>query len=272
MFKDLSKGLQAYGKAISFITSNGFFKYFLYPIFIILLIFGLNFFFVQQTSGLLHDWLSGEIFDLSKSDYFFSDFLKNNLGFFGGFFLTIITIIVGIIMYVLLAFIGGYIVLIIMSPILAYISEKVVEVSKGEETPFVFSKFFKDVLRGVLISLRNLFMEMLFMVLFFITSFIPLIGLLSPIGVYLTTSYFYGFSFMDYSSERKGLGLKESIQTVGAHKGMAIGLGGLFYLILLIPIIGIFIAPFIAIISVVGATLCMEELFENELLENEENA
>ncbi|MCI5055595.1 MAG: EI24 domain-containing protein [Flavobacteriales bacterium] len=264
MFKDLGKGLKSYIKAISFITEHGFLKYFLYPFFIILMIFGTNYFFVKSTSGFIHDWLSGEFLNLGNADYFFSDFIKDNFGFFGGFFLTIITIIVGLIMYILLAFIGGYVVLLIMSPILAYISEKVVEVKTGEETPFIFSKFVKDVLRGVFMALRNLFMELLFMFMFFLMSFIPLIGLLSPLGVYLTTSYFYGFSFMDYSSERKGLGIGTSIRTVRKRKGMAVGLGGLFYLVMLIPFLGLFIAPFVAIISVVAATLCMEEVFEDQ--------
>jgi CysZ protein len=62
-------------------------------------------------------------------------------------------------------------------------------------------------------------------------------------------SYFYGFSMMDYSCERHRLNMSESIHFIRQHRGMAIGNGMVFYLFMLIPILGWMLAPSYAVIA-----------------------
>jgi len=69
--------------------------------------------------------------------------------------------------------------------------------------------------------------------------------------------YYYGFSMLDYSFERKKITAAESIYFIGNHRGLAIGNGLMFYLIQLMPIVGWVLAPTYA---VVAATLSLHEV------------
>ena len=63
---------------------------------------------------------------------------------------------------------------------------------------------------------------------------------------------------MDYSNERHQLTIKKSVDLVRRNKGFAIGLGLVFQMCLLIPIIGSLVASFLSIIAVVSATIATE--------------
>ena len=89
----------------------------------------------------------------------------------------------------------------------------------------------------------------------------PVIGwAISIFGNAVVTSYFYGFSFMDFSNERNRLSIKESVNFIRKKCGIAIGIGLVFYCCLLIPIIGSFLASLLSIISLTAATLSVEEM------------
>jgi CysZ protein len=75
----------------------------------------------------------------------------------------------------------------------------------------------------------------------------------------LVEFYYYGFSMLDYSFERKKITASESIYFTGGHKGLAIGNGLMFYLIQVIPVLGWILAPAYA---VVAATLSLHEVKE----------
>ena len=97
---------------------------------------------------------------------------------------------------------------------------------------------------------------MAIIILFFV-SFIPVVGLISTPLLFFISSYYYGFSFMDYTAERRKLTVKESIHFVKQNKGLAIGNGLPFALALLIPVIGVSLSGFIALISTVAATMAI---------------
>jgi CysZ protein len=69
--------------------------------------------------------------------------------------------------------------------------------------------------------------------------------------------YYFGFSMLDYNSERNKLSVAESIDFVGNHKGLAIGNGMVFYLMHSLPVIGWIFAPSYAVIA---ATLSLHSL------------
>ena len=98
--------------------------------------------------------------------------------------------------------------------------------------------------------------QLAFLIGFFIISFIPIVGwLISFVGNFLVASYFYGFAFIDYTNERNRLSLKQSIQFVRTNKWFAIGIGTIFALCFMVPLIGGIIASFACIVSVVAATI-----------------
>ena len=79
-----------------------------------------------------------------------------------------------------------YILLIVISPVLAYISERVDEIITGRKYPFNGDQMMRDIVRGIAISLRNMFIELGFIILFFIISFVPVVGwIISLIGMFL---------------------------------------------------------------------------------------
>ena len=86
---------------------------------------------------------------------------------------------------------------------------------------------------------------------------IPVIGVFSTILLFLIQSYYAGFGNIDYTLERH-FNYKESIDFVKNHRGLAIGNGIVFMLLLFVPVLGIILVlPF----SVISATkVTVEEL------------
>ncbi|MCT4646062.1 MAG: EI24 domain-containing protein, partial [Carboxylicivirga sp.] len=146
----------------------------------------------------------------------------------------------------------------------AFLSEKTEEIISGKIIPFNITQFSKDIIRGVLLALRNMAVEIGLTLLLFVLSFIPIVGYLTPIALFLVSAYFYGFSFMDYTFERKRFKIDYSVRFMRRNKGLAIGNGFVFSLVLLIPYIGVMIAGFVSIVSVVAATLAAGEVIDSD--------
>jgi CysZ protein len=158
------------------------------------------------------------------------------------------------------AYWGGYITLIALSPLLAYLSERTEEIVSGKKYPFNTAQFIWGIARGIVIALRNLFIETCWMILLFILGFIPVIGWLGAIVLFIISAYFYGFSFLDYTSERRRMKIGESIRFVRKYKWLAVTNGSVFSLFLLIPFCGVLLSGFAAIVAVVAATLAVSKI------------
>ena len=120
-------------------------------------------------------------------------------------------------------------------------------------------------MRGVLLVFRNFVREtaigvFLWIVSIVLTDFTGVIGaVLLPltmlVGI-MVSAYFYGFATMDYTNERKKRSIGESIKYIRARRGIALGNGGVFYTLMLIPFIGTTIAM---VTCTVAATIAMHE-------------
>jgi CysZ protein len=75
--------------------------------------------------------------------------------------------------------------------------------------------------------------------------------------------YYFGFSMLDYSSERNKLSSSQSIEFIGRHKGLAIGNGIVFYMMHFIPFIGWLLAPSYAVIA---ATISLLSARKNHVI------
>jgi len=239
-------GFNTYSDAHKFIFKNGLWGYLFIPgIINILLIVGV-FMFASAFGGTISTWL----LDLFALD---STWLKVLLGFF-------ISLVIKLLLFLVYMLFYKYLVLIIMSPFLALLSERTEELLTGNEYPFNFSQFLRDVLRGIAIALRNMFLELLFVIGFYLLAFIPLVNLLGMLFLFLTQSYFYGFSMLDYSNERHKRSVRESVSFVRKFKWVAVSNGVVFYLLFIIPFAGWLVAPSYA---VVAATLANHHLEKN---------
>jgi len=104
-----------------------------------------------------------------------------------------------------------YIWLIVGSPVFAYLSEKTASITEGKEFDFNLNQYFKDIARGIQISLRNCLWQSVYMISIILLSLIPVVGWLTPLLAVLVECYYYGFSMIDYSLERKKISSSESI-------------------------------------------------------------
>ncbi len=250
--QQIKTGLSAYGKAFHFIFKNKMGWTLIVPFVLSILIFAI----AQSYINELSDYLK----NLSTN----WDFIQNS-AFWGDVFKGLISFITEIVFLIAFAYFGGYIVLIIMSPFLSYLSEKTEQIISGKEYKFKFKQLITDTFRGIFMALRNLFIETLIIIPAFFLSFIPFVGLLATAFMFLISAYFYGFSFIDYINERQRLSVKESAKMVRNYKWIAIANGSIFALPLIIPLIGSQISIFVSIFSVVAATIAILEAKNSKL-------
>ncbi|XOV65912.1 MAG: EI24 domain-containing protein [Fluviicola sp.] len=148
-------------------------------------------------------------------------------------------------------------VMALSAPFMSPISEKIEAHITGQQIKSD-AGFLELLWRGLRVNMRNLLLELLWTFLFFVLGFIPIIGLITAPILFLIQSYFIGFGNMDYTLERH-MNFKKSIAFVQGHKGLAIGNGIVFSLLLLIPFVGFLIAiPF----SVTAATVSTVEVLK----------
>lgn len=223
MLKNITKGIQAYFGAFSLISKLNLWKYFAIPIlisiitaiFIGILAYGLSDNIGQFIAKL---W----IWDWGKETY---TTISNVIG-------GLSIIVLGFILY-------KHIIMALSAPFMSSVSEKI-------ETHFLGTpnqghrktSFNQQLWRGIKINLRNLSLEFLWTIPIFLLGFIPVIGVISSILLFLVQAYYAGFGNMDYTLERH-FNYKESIQFVKQQKGIAIGNGIVFMLCLLIPVLGV---------------------------------
>lgn len=145
--------------------------------------------------------------------------------------------------------------LVIISPILGYISERVETYLTGKEFDFKMSDNIKFLLRGIDIGLRSFFKQMIGTCIVMLLGFIFPINLSIPLLIFIIQGYFTGFSFMDYTLERYNLSSRESLQFLRKQRVYAALCGGIFTFLFFIPLIGIFIAPLITCVATTKITL-----------------
>lgn len=231
-FKEFWLGISTYSSAIDFIRKHKLRTYFLLPaIFSVLIFIGLAFVAYSYVEELMT----------------YLDRLLNKTSL-EGFWYKIAQWIVNALVWLFagLAYLKlyRYLVLILLSPFLGLIASKVQDILYQQEAPFDLPQLFKDVLRGVLISLRNLVWELLFTsILMFLSFVVPFLSPFTIVLILLIESYYVGFSMIDYRNEYQKIPFRQSILIVRKHRGFAIANGLVFNLLVLIPIIGVLFAP-----------------------------
>jgi CysZ protein len=244
--KQFGLGIKTYGQALSFIFRNKLGWTFLVPIGLTILLFIGGQALVNEAIDYLQETLLGWA-NLEEG------------GFWGGVLGGVVGFLAEVIFFIIFAYISGYVVIILMSPLLAYLSEKTEQILTGNEYSVGVGQMINDIFRGIFMALRNLLMELILLALMFLVSFIPIIGWLGTIALFFISAYFYGFSFIDFNNERQKLNIKQSVKVVRKYKWVAIANGLVFSLFLLIPFCGIFMPLFVSIVSVVAAALAMHK-------------
>lgn len=244
-------GIRAYGKAWCILFNRKFRWFLLFPLVILTLLFlGGNWLVGYAGDGIyawveepLKEWVS----DISRLSW---------IGTATGW---LIKIVLKIFYFLLFVSFGGYIVLIVMSPVYSWLSERTEAYLTGHKYPFSWKEFGWEIFRGILIVIRNMVVQLLLVGVLFLLSFIPLVGWLSPVVVFLVSAYFYGFSFVDYAIERKRYNVKQSVRYVNRNIGMVTGIGTVFALSLMISWLSLIACCYVSLLSVIAATVAVNE-------------
>ena len=258
-FTQFLKGIFSYKEAIVFLFNNKLMYFFIFPILFNFFLSSLVFYFLEMGSEYLHDYV-----------LFLINSMLGNVVLNGGIISKVISISLWIFSKIFFLFLfltfSGYITILILSPIFTFLSEKIAAIKNDYNYSFNLLQFFKDIFRAGVIAIRNIFIQFILLLLFFLLGFVPVIGwAISVFGNIVVASYFYGFSFIDFSNERNKLTVKESVNFLRKKCGIAIGIGLVFYVCLLIPLAGSFLASLLSIISLTAATLCVEEMNINSI-------
>lgn len=184
-----------------------------------------------------------------------------------------------------------YIVVVLLSPILAMLSEKIEEILTGKKYNYSFKMLINDVKRGAIIAFRNLIWYYIFVGVFLgIVSMFDLSAKSFVVFAipFIVGFYYYGFSFIDYVNERRRLNIQQSIYFVSQHKGLAIAIGSVYSIFFLlyfyvsknfstlstdtttqiiwtfVLVLLLIIAALTPILAITSATLSMNELLKKK--------
>ncbi len=152
--------------------------------------------------------------------------------------------------FIIFSLVYKYIILVVLSPIMSVVSEKI---ERHHHPDISFKQnvvgFINSIIRGLRLSLRNIIKELLYTLLLMIGGWIiPGAAIITTPLIFLIQAYYVGAANIDYFLERH-TGVSGSVAFTKQHKGLAMGNGTVFLLILLIPILGALFAPILGTIA-----------------------
>lgn len=216
-FRHLFLGYKSYGSAIQMVIDHRLYIYFLIPCILMIGIHYLGVWVVNQQQSPAIDTVR------TMNDMVWYAISQHSLDIVG----TVVSKS------------SKYLVVILLSPLFAFVSERIEEILTANRYPFNFKQTVKDVKRGVRIALRNVMWEYFFLIVVIgLTSFLDG-GIKTALFFSLPLLigfYYYGFSFLDYINERRRLNIEQSIYFIRKHRGVAMAIGSIYSLLFLLPI------------------------------------
>ncbi|PKK89142.1 MAG: hypothetical protein CVV64_15660 [Candidatus Wallbacteria bacterium HGW-Wallbacteria-1] len=139
--------------------------------------------------------------------------------------------------------------LIILSPWMALLAERVYTDRTGRQVPFSAKQTIVNIIRSFRLNIRNLITELIITLPLMVLGTIPLFTLPCAVVVITVQSYFMGFGLMDYTLEMAGFNSGTARVHVWKAKYFCSLSGVLFLGLLMIPVLGLFIAPPIGVVA-----------------------
>lgn len=250
MFKHIQIGISTYIASFSFIHKHKLYSLFLIPGLLSLLLLSVGIYLIFSLSMNLSDYILNNL-NLNDLPIWALSLIKITLG-----------IIIRLISFLTLGVVFRYLILIVLSPVLSFIVQKIEYIQGYKEQSFSFTQILKDVIRAIKITLSNSVIQIGIIVLLSLLSFIPVIGYICPVIIFIIEFYYLGFSLLDYTLEVKNYNVKETRVFLKKHRTLAMTNGIFFYAWLIIPIFGWMIGP---IIGTIAANISVNKILrENE--------
>ena len=244
MLKQVFNGIKAYAGAFELISKLKLWRYFVIPIAISVV--------TAVAIGISAYGLSDNIGQFISKIWVW-EWGKETFATISDIFGGLLVILIGFVLY-------KHIIMALSAPFMSPVSEKIELHLLGDKHQHRDTSFQQQLWRGIRINVRNLFMELWLTIIILIISFIPIIGWITSLLLFVVQAYYAGFGNMDYTLERH-FKYKDSLNFVRKHRGIAIGNGVVFMLFLLIPVIGIIL---VLPLSVTAASIKTVELIESK--------
>ncbi|PHR30288.1 MAG: hypothetical protein COA38_10655 [Fluviicola sp.] len=164
-----------------------------------------------------------------------------------------------------------FIVLTVLSPFFTALGEKYDRELTGKVTEGGILRFINDMIRMIFVVILSLFLEFIFLVIYWLISKIfGFSEMVDTIIYFSIASFFFGFAFYDFALERYEKGVFSSLGfAFSAPIGMII-IGAIFQWLYMIPYIGIPVAPVLVVmISTVAYAYYIKQLPKSKQLSNE---
>ena len=243
MLKEIIIGIKAYFGAFGLISKLKFWKYFAVPMLISFVTAAAVFGMAYGLSDNIGAYISKIwIWEWGKEVF---TTISNILG-------ALTIIVIGLILF-------KHIIMALSAPFMSPVSEKI-EAHFTGNVPHAHrsTTFMQQLWRGIRINGRNLFMELLLTIPILLLKFIPIVNIFSTVLLFLVQAYYAGFGNMDYTLERH-FKYSESLKFVRQHRGIAIGNGIVFILLLVVPVVGVIL---VLPLSVTAASVKTVEALE----------
>jgi CysZ protein len=245
LLKEIVIAFQSWREANRFIQQHNIRRLILLPgiIYTALFIVGMYFFWTSADDAV--SWISEKMQ--------IENWLQRKRNEWLSFFFVMMGMMLRLILVLFYFSLFKYLIVIIGSPVFAYLSEKTEAIMEGKEHSFSWPELKKDASRSIRMALRNCFWQTLYIVGLILLSLLPVIGWITPVIALLMECYYFGISTLDYSFARNNFTQQQSIRFIGRHKGLAVGNGILFF----VMHIAIILAPAYAIVA---ATLSVHKV------------
>ena len=246
MIKNIIRGLQVYSGAYGLISKLKLWKYFIIPVIISFVVFIMIFVSAYGLSDNLGEWIAGIwVWEFGKAT-----------------FTAISTFIGGIVIFVIGLILYKHIIMALASPFMSPVSEKIEAYFTGKPAKnYINTNFSKQLIRGIRIGMRNLFKELTLTVPILLLKFIPVVNIFSTVLLFLVQAYYAGFANMDYTLERH-FKYRDSVAFIRKNRGLAIGNGIGFLLLLLIPVVGVILVLPLSVTS--ASVIAVDLLFDDD--------
>ncbi len=227
MIKGILAGLKSYSDGFNIIVKYKLWGYFAAPALIGLLL-GVVIF---STAWGIADNIGGWLLSYYPWEWGSGTLLKI-ANVFGGLFVGAFGLII-----------FKQLVIALSAPFMSMMSEQIEKKMAGSQGPgFKLSKMLSDLVRGLRIALRNISRELFFTLVLFLLGLIPVFSPFTTVAIFMVQAYYAGFGNMDFTLERH-TNVRESVRFVRQHKGLALGNGAVFLLILMTVIGFLFALP-----------------------------
>ncbi len=202
-------------------------------------------------------WVWSDEFGAWLISWWTWDFGRGVVEWIGQFLGGAVILVLGFIVF-------KHVVMAFSAPFMAPISEKIEMHLTGKPLNETDTKkeYIRVLMRGIRINMRNLVRELLITLPLLILGFVPIVNLVTGIAVFYVQAYYSGYGNMDYTLERY-FNYADTKKFVAANRGVAVGNGFVFTLMLFIPFLGMMLTlP----ISTAAATISTIEQLKTKKL------